>query len=120
MPGTWHLLPEYRSWQHDWARYRALTTEYAWLQARHPQQVWFNEGSRAFQGIYMHHLALLYGAPLPLALADTLPARARRSAHEYALFNRQAGGAVPPALAAQAPAYTDAYICVWQLPYSKL
>lgn len=120
VPGAWHLLPEYRSWQHDWARYRALTTEYAWLQARHPQQVWFNEGSRAFQGIYMHHLALLHGAPLPLALADTLPARARRSAHEYAFFNRQAGGAVPPALAAQAPAYADAYICVWQLPYSKL
>ncbi|MVN75490.1 hypothetical protein GO988_04050 [Hymenobacter sp. HMF4947] len=109
---------------HEAVGMRAIATQHAhlrqqlgWLRAQGPARVWLDSLSRPYQGIYWYHLGVVQQVPMPLVVAKTLPTHATQAgANEYAVFCRGRGTVPPPALAAQAPAYTDAYIYVWKLP----
>lgn len=115
--GAFHLYPETRNVQALVLRTTALRRQYAWLRARQPHRIWLDERSRALQGIYWRHMGLLAQAPLPLVVADKLPARAESQVTEYVAMARRAGEGLPPALSL--PVYTDEYLVAWQLAFSK-
>ncbi|MGI4872992.1 MAG: hypothetical protein ACRYFX_17665 [Janthinobacterium lividum] len=112
--GGVHFWPEQVVRREFRRHYQAVGQEYAWLRAQHPQRVWLDEASRAYYGIYLYHVGLVRGAPLPLAVAAVLPTVARSSGTEYVVVKQS--GTEPNGRAGRAPVYADAYICVWQLP----
>ena len=63
----------------------------------------------------MQHLGRTRLAPLPLAVAPTLPTGAAGRG-EYAIFYRRTAARPLAALAARPPDYADAYIYAWHLP----
>lgn len=115
--GAYRLRAESELVQVFQAYDQAVTRQYRWLCAQRSQRVWLTEASRVPYAVYWYHQGLPTPAPLPLAIADTLPsAAATPLAREYVVFNRKQPHALPPAaLRARVPAYADAYIYVWRL-----